>query len=74
MNKRTISVALQIPKKYKWVARQPFGTIMAFTKKPRIVEDEAEPGVKFWGIQSDEYEITDCGEMGGDWQNSLIKL
>lgn len=71
---KSISIIIQIPKDYKWIARQPFGTITAFKDKPVIVTDTSEdPPASYWEIQVDEMELG-TGEQGNNWENSLIRI
>ena len=75
-----LKIEVEIPSEYKWLCRQPFGTITAFIDKPSIVTDvefhcvEDEFNIEYWGVRKNELEVSTLGEQGGDWKNSLVAI
>jgi len=74
---KTIRIKLEVPLRYKWIACQPWGTIMAFTKKPKIVKDG---DASYWDMQDAEQELSGIMEREpnykgrSNWQKTLRKI
>ena len=60
---KKITITFNIPGKYKYIAWQPYGDLICFTKKPVVAikewEDENLNLVDCWGYQVGQLEILD---------------
>ncbi len=77
MANKTISINLEIPDDYRWIACQPWGEWLAFKTRPKLVK---EMGCKTycWGLQKGEISLSDFGVEikypDISWQKSLKKI
>jgi len=70
---KVINLPIVLPDGYKWIARQPFGTWIAFKTRPEIIKDEAAMDTEYWGDQDGEMDIGE-GEQGGNWRQTLRQV
>ena len=65
---------INIPSGYRWLAIQPWGSIMIFKRKPRLIEMPNTTPSGYWDLQKDEITINGGRNKVKDWQNTLKKL
>ncbi len=89
MKTKTITLTLNVPNNIKYLAVQPWGEIMLFPKKPRIVLDRplTEPdntvdSSEYWDVQVGELTLSsednkgvieDCNRPK-NWKETVQKL
>lgn len=74
-----VTIELHLDPKWKWIARQSYGTYTLFTEKPyiyRAVEDQYEDGFVpcYWKCDGEEQDICTDGPEGGNWRRSCKRL
>lgn len=79
MTTKQLSITINIPAHYRYMARHPYGDICLFKEKPFIVK--GEDGEEFWDVQEEELSVfgdnnADLMSLNQvqDWRNSLVDL
>lgn len=82
MKTKTITVPIEIPADYKYLARQPWGEIILFKNKPSIYVGDSH---SYWESQKDEFCLINNFELcptnsfwmeqqSKTWKESLVEL
>ena len=64
-----------VPRRYKWVATQPWGEINLFEKKPAVYDDG--DGSAYWSSKGDEISLGEFNNFsveGQNWRETLSEL
>jgi hypothetical protein len=66
-----LNVMVLVPKGYRWSAIQPWGELVLFRRKPKIVSDHHD---EYWDTQHDELPVTaDDIEVERPWSSATWK-
>jgi hypothetical protein len=68
---KTKTIKISVPAKYRWIATQPWGQQMLFTRKPKIDDDPCGP---YWETQQVELEIPGPCEPCPKWRESVRRI